>query len=379
MKRELLAVALFAMASIGVARAQGTNNLGGKLELRRPMPASTGAVAQAVGTNNAVEAAKPTGPAPKIQFDKIVYDFGSTSFVESVTGTFTFQNAGDGELKVGAPKPSCGCTVASVKPNDLKPGDKGELVFKVNIGASRGVLEKRITVPSNDPQSPNLMLAIKIDVKQIVEASPGAISLGAIRQGSSTNGSVLIRRVDGKKLVVAKVESSNVLLHTSLEAAEGTNADLPVKLNVEVKGEGTPKRFTENVKVYLEGVSQPVANVVVNGQILGDVVIDHESLYWSIMDPSRMPTNNPLSQQVRRITVTSARTDRPLEITNLATTLKDLTVELTTVETGKTYVVVATLAGSPAKSEQGAVTFDTNTPAQPKVSIPATIIVMGAH
>src|SRR2546427_309371 len=29
---------------------------------------------------------------PKIQFDKTVYDFGVTSLVESVTGTFTFQN-----------------------------------------------------------------------------------------------------------------------------------------------------------------------------------------------------------------------------------------------------------------------------------------------
>lgn len=367
------------MASIGMARAEGTNNLGGKLELRRAMPPSTGTVAQAAGTNSPAEAAKPPAPAPKIQFDKVVYDFGSTSFVESVTGTFTFQNGGDAELKVGAPKPSCGCTVASVKPDSLKPGDKGELVFKVNIGASRGVLEKHITVPSNDPQSPNVTLAVKVEVKQVIEASPGAISLGAIRQGMSTNGTVTIRRVDGKKLVVGKIEPSNKLLHARIEPVEGTNTDQAVKLNVEVSGEGAPKRFNESVKVFLEGVSQPVATVFVNGQVLGDVVIDHESLYWSIMDPSRMPTNNPLTQQVRRITVSSTRPDRPLEISNLTSNLKDLTVELTPVETGKTYMVVATLAGMPTKSEQGVVSFDTNTSTQPKITIPVTIVVMGAH
>jgi hypothetical protein len=379
MKRELLAVALFGMASIGIARADGTNNLGGKLELRRALPASTGAVAQAAGTNNPAEAAKPTGPAAKIQFDKVVYDFGSTALVESVTGTFTFQNGGDAELKVGAPKPSCGCTVASVKPDTLKPGDKGELVFKVNLGSSRGPLEKHITVPSNDPLSPNVTLAIKVEVKQIVEVSSGAISLGAIRQGVSTNASVTIRRVDGKKLVVGRIEPSSKLLQARLEPLEGTNADQAVKLNVEVNGEGAPRRFNDNVRVYLEGVNQPVATVFVNGQVLGDVIVDHESLYWSIMDPSRMPTNNPLSQQVRRVTISSARPGQPLEISNLTTSLKDLTVELTTVETGKTYVVVATLAGTPKKSEQGTVSFDTNTPAQPKVTIPVTIVVMGAH
>jgi hypothetical protein len=56
-----------------------------------------------------------------------------------------------------------------------------------------------------------------------------------------------------------------------------------------------------------------------------------------------------------------------------------LTVELTTVETGKTYTVVATLAGSPTNSMQGTVSFETNTSTQPKVTIPVTIVVMGAH
>ena len=380
MKRELLVVAVFAMASIGVARADGTNNLGGKLGLQQQLPAGpTIAVEHVDTTNNPAQAATLPGPAPKIQFDKTVYDFGSTAFVDSVTGTFTFQNGGDAELKVGAPKPSCGCTVASVKPDTLKPGEKGELVFRVNVGSLHGALEKHITVPSNDPKSPSVNLAVKVEVKQVIETAPGAISLGTVRQGMSTNGVAMIRRIDGKKLVISKIEPSNKLLHARLEPVEGTNADQAAKLVVEVKGEGAPQRFNENVKVFLEGISQPIASVLVNGQVLGDVVIDHESLYWSIMDPSRAPVNNPLAQQVRRITVSSTRPDRPLEIKNLTSSLKDLTVELATVETGKTYTVVATLAGTPAQSEQGSVSFDTNTLTQPKITIPVTIVVMGAR
>jgi hypothetical protein len=59
--------------------------------------------------------------------------------------------------------------------------------------------------------------------------------------------------------------------------------------------------------------------------------------------------------------------------------LKDLTVELSTIETGKVYMVTATLDGKPEKSEQGSVSFDTNTPSQPKITIPVTVVVMGAH
>src|SRR6476619_1745054 len=71
---------------------------------------------------------------PKIQFDQTVYDFGKTSQVERVTGTFTFKNAGDGVLKINKPTTSCGCTVASLKSDVLQPGEKGELTFTLNLG-----------------------------------------------------------------------------------------------------------------------------------------------------------------------------------------------------------------------------------------------------
>jgi hypothetical protein len=62
---------------------------------------------------------------PKIQFDQTVYDFGKTSQVETVSGVFKFKNIGDGILKLEPPKPSCGCTVAELKPDTLQPGETG--------------------------------------------------------------------------------------------------------------------------------------------------------------------------------------------------------------------------------------------------------------
>ena len=75
--------------------------------------------------------------APKIQFDQTVYDFGKTSQVATVSGVFKFKNAGDGILKVEPPKPSCGCTVAELKPDTLQPGETGELAFTLHLGLSR--------------------------------------------------------------------------------------------------------------------------------------------------------------------------------------------------------------------------------------------------
>src|SRR3954468_17321379 len=94
----------------------------------------------------AKDAPKPATGKPKIKFDQTTYDFGKTSQVERVTGTFTFQNVGDADLKMGKPSTSCGCTVAGVKPEVLKPGEKGELTFTLNLARNRATLQKNITV-----------------------------------------------------------------------------------------------------------------------------------------------------------------------------------------------------------------------------------------
>ena len=114
--------------------------------------------------------------APKIQFDRMVYDFGKTSQVESVSGTFQFTNTGDGVLKVEPPKPSCGCTIASLKPDSLPPGASGELSFTLNLGRVKTRLEKHIAVLSNDPQTPEVSLTIKADYTPLYELNPITIA-----------------------------------------------------------------------------------------------------------------------------------------------------------------------------------------------------------
>jgi hypothetical protein len=345
MKRELLAVAVFAAATMSVARAQVTNT-----------PAAT---------TNAPAA------APKIQFNKTVYDFGTTSLVDSVTGTFTFQNTGQGELKVGKPQPSCGCTVASVKPEVLKPGESGELVFKVNVGSAHGAIEKHITVPSNDPQNAKISLSVKANIKQILEVTPSQVSLGAIRPGATTNVTVTVHRTDGKKLVISETQPGNKEVHVSVTPVEGD--DQSAKLTVSVAGEGTPVRLSGQLKIFLEGITQPAGAVSVMGQLLGDVTVSPEQLYWPVTGSS---SNNTAVPPPRRITVASTRADQPLQISNISTSLTNLTVQLVTVEAGKSYAVVAQLANTPTVSQRGTISFETNASTQKTITIPVQITVI---
>ena len=109
---------------------------------------------------------------PKIQFDQTVYDVGKTSQVESVSGTFKFKNAGDAVLKLEQPKPSCGCTVATLKSDTVNPGENGEIGFTLNLGRYKAHLEKHITVTSNDPQTPHVELTVKADYTPLYDVAP---------------------------------------------------------------------------------------------------------------------------------------------------------------------------------------------------------------
>ena len=144
--------------------------------------------------------------APKLKFETMVYDFGTTSQVDHIQGTFVFTNAGDAVLKIQRPAPSCGCTVAGVKPDTLQPGEKGELTFRVNLSqGAAGHIEKYITVPSNDTNNPSQRLTIKVDIRKIYDIQPSQVSVGTLREGAATNVTFMVRRVDGKELVLTKV------------------------------------------------------------------------------------------------------------------------------------------------------------------------------
>ena len=52
--------------------------------------------------------------SPKISFEKKVYDLGKVGAKERKNCEFKFKNIGDGLLKIGKIKTTCGCTVATL-------------------------------------------------------------------------------------------------------------------------------------------------------------------------------------------------------------------------------------------------------------------------
>jgi hypothetical protein len=312
--------------------------------------------------------------APKIQFDQTVYDFGKTSQVATVSGVFKFTNAGNAILKLEPPKPSCGCTIASLKPDTLSPGESGELAFTLHLGVYRTTLEKHIAVRSNDPQTPEVPLTIRVDYTPLYEINPMILSPNLAFGVNDTDQFTTITRTDGKPLRILRLDTSKPWITAKVEPGAKAD-DTTARIRVAIQRDGLPRRFNEFVQVFaVEQTNPPVSSIYVCGQMSGEVSVSPEALYWSVPNATNAPAERPEALVLRRVAIRSAD-GKPIELKNPQSSIKAIKVELVSKEAGKVYELVARLDEVPASTVSGNVSFETSVAAQSRIEVPLIVNV----
>jgi hypothetical protein len=310
---------------------------------------------------------------PRLHFDRRVYDFGKTSIVETVTGTFTYQNTGTSELRLAPPKPTCGCTVASLKPDVLPPGGVGELVFKFKIGTSPGKHNKSITIQSNDPQEPTLSLGIRAETIKVFDLQPPMVGLGVRRLGAVTNVTATIRRVDGKPFRITGVTPSKEWIQVTPTVVDEST----ITLALQVRAVGPPATVYESVKVAADDAPVPaVASLTVVGQFVGPVRLEPEVLAWAIPDLKHWPDPDAeiITQQV--VLVRATEPGQKFTLRNLKTSRPDLKAKLVTRQAVAEYELEVTVPRQLQDSLMGEVEFETDLPGAAVVKLPVQVRVL---
>lgn len=85
---------------------------------------------------------------------------------------FKYENKTNKTIQIKNVKSSCGCTVASLKKNDVAPGEKGEVTATFKIGGRTGVQQKTITVETDDASQPMTSLLLKAVIPEAVQIQP---------------------------------------------------------------------------------------------------------------------------------------------------------------------------------------------------------------
>ena len=312
--------------------------------------------------------------APKLHFDQTLYDFGKTSQVATVSGVFKFQNAGGGILTLDPPKPSCGCTVAEVQTNSLAAGESGELAFTLNLRLLKGVVEKHIAVHSNDPLTPDVGLTIRVDYQPLYDLNPMTVAPVLEFGMKETTQFVSLSRPDGQPLRIDRLETSKPWVTATLEPVAPAS-ESAARIRIVVRRDGPPRRFNEYVQIYAQGeTNAPASSLYVYGQMLGELSVSPEALYWNVNAQGNSATGTAEASNIRRLAVRSSGGEA-MQLSNLKSTIQGLKVELVPKESGKAYELVARLDEVPAASVAGSITFDTSVKSQPRMEVPVIVNV----
>ncbi len=94
---------------------------------------------------------------------------------QTAVGHFKYENKGNKMIRVLSVRPSCGCTAAAMKKNEVAPGEKGELTATFNIGGRTGLQQKTINVETDDGGSQFTVLTMKTMVAQLAEVQPSFV------------------------------------------------------------------------------------------------------------------------------------------------------------------------------------------------------------
>jgi hypothetical protein len=106
-------------------------------------------------------------PAPKIEFEKKLFDFGVISQGDTIFHTFTFKNNGTAPLSILSAVGSCGCTVASYSKTAVAPGENGKVDVKFNSAGKLGGQNKTVTLITNDLSARQVILTLRGSVLSV--------------------------------------------------------------------------------------------------------------------------------------------------------------------------------------------------------------------
>ena len=103
--------------------------------------------------------------APKIEFKEKSFNYGKIKQGDTVHHEFVFINTGKKDLLIRKTKASCGCTISQPDKTILKAGESANIKVDFNSAGKHGKDTKSISVISNDPTNPSVILTISGEIE----------------------------------------------------------------------------------------------------------------------------------------------------------------------------------------------------------------------
>lgn len=210
------------------------------------------------------------GQAAKIVCENPSFDFGAAEPNSTVEHEYVIKNAGDLTLEIRRVQPSCGCTVAQLSQQLLKPGETATIKASLNLTGRSGHQEKHIIVESNDPQTPTMILNLRGDVRQDFLITPDRLSPGQIRGDVPVEMDVVFTSGVSQAVHVVKAQSATTNLLVELSEME---AGKKYRIHVKTAAPLPPGALDGKIQIFTDYPAHPVFDVPFNAVVMGPVVV----------------------------------------------------------------------------------------------------------
>ncbi|MFT5622900.1 MAG: hypothetical protein ACI9FZ_000827 [Bacteroidia bacterium] len=111
----------------------------------------------------------------ELQFEKTVIEDVIAPDAKNYPFEFPFTNDGDSIVEISEIKTTCGCTTAKLEKMVYAPGESGLITGSFSVGTRQGKQEKKVRVLTKDLAQPEIQLALKLDIPQLVTMKPGLL------------------------------------------------------------------------------------------------------------------------------------------------------------------------------------------------------------
>lgn len=150
----------------------------------------------------------------------------------------------------------------------IPPGGEGEIKAVLRTKGRSGKTKKRITVMSNDPETPNLSLEISGEIIVDVAVKPRHLSFGQVGKGETATREFELKINEPEKIKITEVTASSESL--VIERIEGELSG-DSKYSVKLADTKTIGRVTGKVIVKIEGSESDTVEIPIRATVVGDL------------------------------------------------------------------------------------------------------------
>lgn len=164
----------------------------------------------------------------ELEFEKTVIEDVVSPDAKTYPFEFAFKNTGAATVEISEIKTTCGCTTAKLDKMIYEPGETGVITGSFSVGTRQGKQEKKVRVLTKDLAQPEIQLALKLDIPQLVTMKPGLLLWRVGSEPDAKTLSIHPNATLGAKILSVECESSDFAVEALPQVEGGSDFEVIV-------------------------------------------------------------------------------------------------------------------------------------------------------